>query len=345
MSESTSIMTRHSGPTSTILLALLTAACAGGEPADGGAGSAGSAASSVVAPLVIPGTFSPTIGPDGNTVVFEGPDGLVVVDAGRHPAHSRQILDHAAARGKPIVAIVNTHWHLDHATGNRDLKEAYPEATLYTTRAVEGALAGFLAAGASRTEEALANPDLAPEDRARMERGLRTIREPAPLIPDVAVETQTTLTLAGRALELNVTTRAVTESDVWIWDAATGALVAGDLVTLPAPLFDTGCPQGWLAALDAVAAKPFERLVPGHGFVMDRAEFDTYRTAFSNLMACAADNAGEVCAEGWLTDADALLTKAAGSDYGDRDYARLAVTYYVDQVIRNEAQRARFCGA
>lgn len=294
---------------------------------------------------LIPGTFSPAMGPDGNTVILHGPEGLVVIDAGRHPTHARKILDYAEAAGRPIVAIVNTHWHLDHTTGNRDLKTAYPGAVLYTTRAVESALTGFLADGAARTEEALTDPDLAEADRARMERGLRTIREPGALLPDVAVEAKSSLRLAGRALELNVTERAVTESDVWVWDAATSTVVAGDLVTLPVPLFDTGCPLGWLASLEAIAEKPFDRLIPGHGFIMDRSEFQAYRTAFENLVACARDNDGRACAERWLSDADALLSKAAGEDYGDRGYARAAATYYVDRILRDEAKRRELCGA
>lgn len=293
---------------------------------------------------VIPGTFSPTNGPDGNTVVLHGPEGLVVVDAGRHPAHSRKILDHAEAAGRPIVAVINTHWHLDHTTGNRDLKHAHPGSVLYATRAVEGALAGFLEEGAARTEEALKGSDLTGDDRARMERGVRAVREPDALLPDVPVVTRTSVELGGRVLELNVTNRAVTESDLWVWDAATRTVIAGDLVTLPVPLFDTGCPIGWRAALEAIAAKPFDQLIPGHGFIMDRGEFQAYLTAFENLVACAEENEGRVCAQRWMDDADALLSKAAGEDYADRDYARAAATYYVDRILRDEAKRGAFCG-
>ena len=89
----------------------------------------------------------PDRGPDGNTVLLTGPSGLVVVDTGRHAWHSDAILAFARDRRLAITAIVNTHWHLDHSSGNVRLKAAHPAAKVYTTRAVDAAIApgGFLA--------------------------------------------------------------------------------------------------------------------------------------------------------------------------------------------------------
>ena len=85
-------------------------------------------------------------GPDGNTVIFEAPDGLVVVDTGRHTSLSDAILAFAREQNRPIVAIVNTHWHLDHNSGNRRLKAAFPNAKVHTSAAVDRAVGpgGFL---------------------------------------------------------------------------------------------------------------------------------------------------------------------------------------------------------
>ncbi|MEP7118934.1 MAG: MBL fold metallo-hydrolase, partial [Acidobacteriota bacterium] len=98
------------------------------------------------ATFLLPGAILPERGPDGNTVVLVGPEGLVVIDTGRHPWHSDGIVTFAKAQGRPITAIVNTHWHLDHASGNRRLKAAYPQARVYTTTAVNAAIGpgGFL---------------------------------------------------------------------------------------------------------------------------------------------------------------------------------------------------------
>src|SRR5881398_2284271 len=72
--------------------------------------SAAAATAREIAPdvFLIPGDVPEERGPDGNTVIFRAPDGLVVVDTGRHPQHSDAILAFAAAEQRPIVAIVNT---------------------------------------------------------------------------------------------------------------------------------------------------------------------------------------------------------------------------------------------
>ncbi len=44
---------------------------------------------------LIRGKFTPGAQPDGNTIVFTAPDGLVVVDTGRHAEHTQQIVDFA----------------------------------------------------------------------------------------------------------------------------------------------------------------------------------------------------------------------------------------------------------
>ena len=43
---------------------------------------------------VIPGSIPlDWRGPNGNSIIFDAPDGLIVVDTGRHPAHAEAIID------------------------------------------------------------------------------------------------------------------------------------------------------------------------------------------------------------------------------------------------------------
>ena len=219
----------------------------------------------------IPGTFNTSVGPDGNTAIFMAPLGLVVIDTGRHPAHAQAILDYAASTGLPIIAVVNTHWHFDHTTGNLDMKAAYPDVQVYATPAIDGALQGFLAEPIVASRQQLSDPSIDEDTRERESRFLAAVDQGV-VEPDIPVETTTFLPVNGRDLEMNVTHYAVSESDIWIWDPSTRTVFAGDLVTLPAPLFDTGCVPGWVEALDEIARKPLERVVPGHGYIMTADE-------------------------------------------------------------------------
>src|SRR5690242_10498528 len=54
---------------------------------------------------LIPGAILPGLGPDGNTIIFDAPNGLIVVDTGRHVWQSDAILAYAQARHRPVSAI------------------------------------------------------------------------------------------------------------------------------------------------------------------------------------------------------------------------------------------------
>src|SRR5262249_12882717 len=91
---------------------------------------------------LVPGAFVPGSQPDGNSIVLDAPKGLIVVDTGRHPEHTAAILEVARASGKPIVAVVNSHWHLDHVGGNPTVRRAFPQVRVYASGAIEEARKG-----------------------------------------------------------------------------------------------------------------------------------------------------------------------------------------------------------
>lgn len=288
---------------------------------------------------LLPGAMLPGRGPDGNTVVFDAPEGLVVIDTGRHAWHSDGILAFAAERGRPVAAIVNTHWHLDHSSGNGRIKAIYPKATLYTTRAVDRALAdgGFLARNLDSARPMLDDPKLDDVQKEEVRIFIATMDERQILRPDVAMAEDGNLAIAGRKLGVHVTDRAVTDADVWLYDDASGVAVLGDLVTLPAPFFETACPAQWRAALDEVWATPFAKAIPGHGRPMDRAAFDTYRRAFNGFMNCVEGDAAPArCAASWGEGVAPLLGDGDRMHRMALDYAE----YYVGMLRENGGRSA-----
>jgi glyoxylase-like metal-dependent hydrolase (beta-lactamase superfamily II) len=289
---------------------------------------------------LISGSFDPGRQPDGNTVIFQGRQGLVVFDTGRHPEHTQKILDYVAQTSQPILAVVNSHWHLDHISGNARLRAAYPQLKVYASSAIEGALSGFLAESRRSSLEFLAR-DGDPAQQAEARADLATIDSGRALYPDISITAAGERTLAGRPLQLGLEHYTVTEGDVWLYDSPTGVLAAGDLVTLPAPFFDTACPKRWQSALARLESVNFAMLVPGHGAPMSRDDFVTYRHAFDALLACAASQAGSAdCVNGWERDAARFLP----SDR-DRTLARELLDYYLAAVLRGDKEEtAALCG-
>lgn len=276
---------------------------------------------------LLPGAVPADRGPDGNTVIYVAPRGLIVVDTGRHPWHSDGILNFARDRKQRVAVIVNTHWHLDHSSGNGRIKAAHPAAKVYTTTAVNRALApgGFLTRNYDAARAKPVDPKASPIRQEETKLFLSTMEKADLLRPDVPVERSETLDLAGQRLSVRVARNAVTDADLWLYDEATGVAVIGDLVTFPAPFFETACPARWEAALDDVWATPFRLAVPGHGAPMTREQFDGYRSAFKRFRACVVgDNPPAMCAAAWTTDVASFLDGAAAQ----REATEYA-TYYV----------------
>lgn len=276
-------------------------------------------------------------GPDGASVIFEAPQGLVVVDTGRHETHSDAIMAFADARDRPIVALVNTHWHLDHSSGNYRIKARFPEARLFASNAAERALTtGFLAQNYTlgRTRWETERNTLEPDRRARLRSFLDVMEN---LRPDTVIDRSQRTRLGGRSFEMRLARNAVTDGDLWLYDRRTRIAVVGDLITLPAPYLDTACPEGWRAALAEIWATPFHVAVPGHGAPMTRADVAIYRQAFDAYLACVHGTLPpEQCGAVWADAAAPLLWEGARA----AEYAAEYVPY-----LRENGGKAPDCQA
>lgn len=289
--------------------------------------------------LLVPGSFVPNKGPDGNSVLLDTASGLILVDTGRHPAHRDKLLAYAKERGRPIRAIFNTHWHLDHTTGNAEIRAVFPEARVYGTSAIEGAIVGFFPASRKGAEEFLQSGQASAEQRAEMERGFYVMDHPETLRATDLVDSSRPVTIDGRRLDVRVSQFAATERDLWLIDPQARLAIVGDLVVATMPFMDTACPDGWKAALREVAAADWETLIPGHGEPMTRPRFEQWRTAFVNLVECGSSAKPIAqCADGWVRDARPFI--AAG------DEKRMAgmVDYYVTTRLRSSPEeQQKYC--
>ena len=288
---------------------------------------------------LIPGSFPEGRQPDGNTIVFEGATGLIVMDSGRHPAHRQAILTFARAEHRPIVAIINSHWHLDHTSGNRDIKAAYPRAKLYTGTAIERMARDFFPKGIESSRAYLAAGKAPPGLAEDIQLDIDTRLHTEALLPDVPVTHSGPVTIGGKTLNLNLAANAATDGDVWVYDDTSHVAAAGDLITLPVPFLDTACVAGWRSGLDAIAATPFVTVVPGHGAPMARPQFLTYKAAFEAYTDCAHGTRPSAdCATDWLKATADLRAPEAPDDARAREMAG----EYVD-LLRDNGGNGQRC--
>ncbi len=280
-----------------------------------------------VATTLIPYSFHPDRQPDGNSVVIAGPNGVLVIDTGRHAAHTAAVERAVIATGKPLVRIVNSHWHLDHVGGNLALKARWPEARASASDAIDAALTGFLKTSAEGGRAALAGGKLPEATAEDVRNDLAKLDRGQELRPDDVVAASGPLKGFGRPLDLHLVKHAATAGDLWVYDRKAKRAIVGDLVTLPTPFLDTACPEGWSKALAEVDRAPFTQLIPGHGPPMTRADFGRYRAAFDNLMACARGTApAPVCVAGWVKDARPLILAS------EQNRAKGGVNHYIGRI-------------
>ena len=288
----------------------------------------------VIAPKLwlVPGAFPLDRQPDGNTVIFEGETGLIVMDTGRHRWHRQAILDFAQQRNLPITALINSHWHLDHSSGNGDIKRKYPLAKLYTGNAVEKMIRDVWPESVARSQAYVDSGKGPPGLLQDLIGDIETRRYPQALLPDVAITESGVRVIGGVRLEVHYAPNAATDGDVWVYHPFSRVAVAGDLITLPVPFLDTACVKGWRTALREIQLTPFGMVVPGHGGAMGRGEFGIYKTAFEAYTDCAASTTNKsVCAANWVKATAVLRAPEPADDPRAKEMAE----EYVDLLRAN----------
>lgn len=288
---------------------------------------------------LISGSVPLNKGPDGNTVILDAPEGLIVVDTGRHPEHAKAILDHAKERGRPVAAIVNTHWHMDHVQGNADILAAFPNARVYGTTAIDGALATFLEDGRKGAEARLIDPKTPKERLPEIHRYLDRMAKPDSVRPTVPVHGTDKVEIGGETLDVHVAPFAVTEADLWLHEPRHRLAIVGDLVVDIVPFMDTACADGWLKALEEIERSDFATLIPGHGPAMSRSDFLEWKQAFKDYVECGRSAAPkDECVTGWERGAARFIPDS------HRAYVREAADYYITTRLRsNPEERQRYC--
>ena len=219
---------------------------------------------------------------DVNVSIIEGSRGLVVVDTHASLAAGRAVLeDVRRVSAAPVLAVVNTHQHVDHTFGN-------------------GAFADEGAQVIAHEDVALTLPAHAEEVRssARSEADPRwaEVAETEVVLPQRTFSSVTALDLGDRAVELVHPGRGHTSGDLVVRIEDADVVLAGDLVEQSGmPAFGEDCwPMDWPLSLDLVHTlmRPGTVVVPGHGTPVDLDFAQEQRSAIGVVAETIRDLAG-----------------------------------------------------
>lgn len=177
-----------------------------------------------------------------------GSKGVAVIDTGGSPAVGAQLRKEIRKVTKlPILYVITTHVHPDHALGSAAFKQDKPVFVGHAKLANEMAL---------RKEVYLRNQaEWVGKDAADSEL----------IAPDLAIEATHELDLGGRTLRLTAHPVAHSPSDLSVHDSASNILWTGDLLFIErAPSVDGDIPS-WLTVIEHLRSVNAPRVVPGHG--------------------------------------------------------------------------------
>ena len=214
---------------------------------------------------------------DQNVGAVLGADGVAVIDTrGSHRLADEVLEELRSLTHSPVVAVVNTHHHWDHAWGNARF---VPAPIWGHVRCAERVLADSEAVRRRILDE---EPGLADE-----------LGEVIFVPPERTFLDAAGLDLGDRQLELRHLGRGHTDNDVVIAAPDAGVLFAGDLLENDAaPGFGDAYPIAWAETARRLLALVTGPVVPGHGSVGDSA-FVTRQAAD---LAALAGLAGQVAA-------------------------------------------------
>jgi glyoxylase-like metal-dependent hydrolase (beta-lactamase superfamily II) len=238
------------------------------------------------------------VGAGGNTTVFTGPEGVLVVDTQFAPL-SGKILDAIRKLSdQPIRWIVNTHLHGDHVGGNEPLAKAG------RTRA-GGNVVGDIGQAATNTARIIAHENV-----------LNRLVKANPPLPSAALPTDTffneqrDMLFNGEAVQMFHQPAAHTDGDILVHFRHADVLSTGDLfTTVMYPFIDEangGTIDGYIKALNNIIAitvpsnvnEGGTMVIPGHGRLSDEQDVVEYR----DMVTIVRDRIREYAMRGMTLD-------------------------------------------
>jgi len=239
-----------------------------------------------------------------NAAVIILEDGVMVVDTHSTPSAARSLISQIKSlTDKPIRYVVNTHYHYDHFQGNPAYLEDCPGVELIN---FVNTYRGILKRGIPRVKadiagltqeieslkreldgagEAGRQAELREEISKREER----VREYRQIVknslPTMTFEKSVVLHRKDRRVEILFLGRGHTDGDTVVFLPEEKILITGDLVHAWGPYMPDCYPYEWIRTLETVEGLDFEKIISGHGDVLEgKGQVTLWKNYLTDLM-------------------------------------------------------------
>jgi cyclase len=232
---------------------------------------------------------APDAFPNSNTTVIIGNRGVFVVDSCLLPSQAKLDIEQIKKwTTKPVLYVLNTHWHFDHTLGNATYLAAYPAAQIIAHRATAKTIADFNPGAIERypqreqrfrkileSGKASDGTPLSDADRKDYQEAIAGLapvvaemKTTVQAVPTLVFDHQMDLDLGGRMVQVRFLGKGNTAGDTVVYLPAEKILMTGDLVVSPVPYMFGGFPVEFVTTLESLMNFNAQIIVPGHGDVM-----------------------------------------------------------------------------
>ena len=239
-----------------------------------------------------------------NAAVVVYDEGVLVMDTHSRPSSARALIQQIkGVTDKPVRYAVNSHFHWDHAQGNRAYPVAFPkqvaivasEATRENLRQLGMQRVKDQIDGGPKQIDALKRR-LAAEKDAGVQAGLRDelrqqeeylaeIKSLELTLPDLTFDKSLILHRPDRDIVLLFLGRGHTSGDVVAYLPKQRVVATGDLLHGWMPFMGDSYPPEWVATLDTLDKLDFDHIIGGHGSVKPKAHLRFFRNYLADLIA------------------------------------------------------------
>jgi cyclase len=273
--------------------------------------------------------------PQGNTIVIIGDKGAFVVDSCLLPSSAGQDIDQIRRwTDKPVLYLLNTHWHFDHTLGNATYAAAFPNLQIVAQSATRKTIAEFNQGAVDRYPkrrerfqkmlDSGKDEDGRPLDGATIRDLRKSIAGLDPVIaefkdarqlpPNVSFDNELNIDVGHREILIRFLGRGNTAGDAVVYLPKDKIVVSGDLLDHPVPYFFGGFPVEQMQALRTLRGIDAQIIVPGHGDVLHDKTYIDQEINQGKRLAEVQDSVLKAVA------VDELKQQFAGNDQENRDF-------------------------